>query len=129
MKLIIAGSRTLNDPRLLSLALDLSALLTQSGSDAIEEVVSGAAAGVDKLGEEWAKANNIPLVLFPVSPESWRLFGKIAARSRNQRMADYADVLLAVWDGSSPGTRHMIKCMEERGKPVFKSIVTAAVKQ
>ena len=33
-------------------------------------------------------------------------------------MAQAGDVLIACWDGQSPGTAHMIQCMEQLGKPV-----------
>lgn len=32
-------------------------------------------------------------------------------------MAEYADGLLALWDGESKGTLHMIDCMRRLGKP------------
>lgn len=34
-------------------------------------------------------------------------------------MAQYADALIAVWDGESKGTLHMINSMNNIGKPVF----------
>jgi formate-dependent nitrite reductase cytochrome c552 subunit len=38
---------------------------------------------------------------------------------RNHQMAEAGDVLVACWDGQSPGTAHMIQCMEQLGKPVI----------
>ena len=34
-------------------------------------------------------------------------------------MAHVADALIAVWDGSSPGTRHMIATARQRGLRLF----------
>jgi hypothetical protein len=34
-------------------------------------------------------------------------------------MAEYADCLIAVWDGSSRGTKNMIDEMNKLKKPVF----------
>jgi hypothetical protein len=34
-------------------------------------------------------------------------------------MAYYADALIAVWDGKSPGTKHMIKIATELGLKVY----------
>jgi hypothetical protein len=34
-------------------------------------------------------------------------------------MAQAGDVLVAFWDGQSPGTAHMIQCMHALGKPVI----------
>jgi hypothetical protein len=33
-------------------------------------------------------------------------------------MAQAGDVLLAFWKGRSPGTQHIIGCMQQLGKPV-----------
>jgi hypothetical protein len=68
-------------------------------------VISGRALGVDRLGEEWAKKNNIPIEWYPAN---WDRDGKAAGPLRNVRMAEKADALIAVWDGESRGTAHMI---------------------
>lgn len=34
-------------------------------------------------------------------------------------MAGYADALIAIWDGKSRGTAHMIETMKKLGKPTF----------
>lgn len=100
MKTIIAGSRGLNDMR------PLSKLIKWAKADEwITEVVSGNARGVDALGEQWADANEIPLRTFPAD---WDKFGKAAGHMRNEEMAKYANALLFLWDGESPGTLNMI---------------------
>ena len=71
----------------------------------ITEVVSGGARGVDKLGEIWAVKNDIPIRLFPAN---WKEHGRSAGYIRNKEMANYADALIALWDGKSAGTRHMV---------------------
>jgi YspA, cpYpsA-related SLOG family len=109
MKTIIAGSRSIQNPIVLRRAVK------QSGFS-ITEVVSGGAKGVDQLGEAWAKANFIALQRFPAN---WDAYGKGAGMIRNEQMANYADQLIAIWDGKSPGTGHMIGIMRQRGKPVF----------
>jgi hypothetical protein len=38
-------------------------------------------------------------------------------------MAKYADALIAVWDGKSRGTQHMIKEMRRVNKKVYVHIV------
>lgn len=72
----------------------------------ITEVVSGAARGVDRLGEEWAQKNNVAVKLFPAQ---WELHGRGAGHRRNLQMAYYSEALIAIWDGSSVGTEHMIE--------------------
>jgi len=108
MKVIVAGSREGFVARNVFEAIEES-------NFTITEVVSGTARGVDKDGEYYAKTRNIPVKHFPAD---WDTFGKRAGFIRNEQMADYADALVAVWDGKSRGTAHMIKVMEERGKPI-----------
>jgi len=71
----------------------------------ISVVVSGHARGVDKMGERWAKTNGVELKLFPAQ---WDRYGKSAGFKRNMDMAGSADAILALWDGKSKGTGHMI---------------------
>jgi hypothetical protein len=47
-------------------------------------------------------------------PADWRLYGRSAGMIRNRQMANYADALLAIWDGRSPGTANMISLAKER---------------
>ena len=49
----------------------------------------------------------------------WNKHGRAAGPMRNKQMADYADVLIAVWDGQSKGTKNMIDQMNKLNKPVF----------
>ena len=42
---------------------------------------------------------------------------------RNAQMANYADALIAFWDGSSTGTRDMIRKAEEKGLKVHVQII------
>ena len=109
MKVIIAGSRSITDGKAVRKAVDLSGF-------SITEVVSGNADGVDKLGELWAASENIPVKRF--LPD-WKRLGKKAGIVRNREMGEYADALVAVWDGKSRGTKHMIEYMRGIRKPTF----------
>jgi hypothetical protein len=83
------------------------------------EIVSGKARGVDTMGEQWAKENDVPIKEFPAD---WDNLGRKAGTLRNCQMGDYADALVAVWDGSSRGTAHMIKYAKEKGLKVHVHI-------
>ena len=48
-------------------------------------------------------------------PADWDLEGKSAGFKRNVKMAEYADALVAFWDGESKGTKHMIEIAKEKG--------------
>lgn len=114
MKVIIAGSRKINQIHLLKRAI------ADSGFNDITWVVSGCAKGVDKLGEEWARDNNISIIRFL---PSWHKWGKAAGLYRNVDMAEYADAAIILWDGESKGTLHMIDMMKRLKKPYFVRIV------
>jgi len=109
MKVIIAGSRTILDIR------HVEDAIKESGFE-IDEVVCGMAKGVDLLGLDWAMANDIPVKKYPAE---WSLYGKSAGRERNIQMARYADALIAVWDGKSTGTAHMLRVAKMQGLKVY----------
>ena len=98
-KVIIAGGRDFQNTELLQEEM----FYLQQTLD-VDEIVSGGARGADKLGEIWA-GNDTPVTPFPAD---WDLHGKAAGYIRNKEMAEYADVLVAFWDGKSKGTKHMI---------------------
>lgn len=114
MKLIIAGSRSLDDSRVHSI-IDKCVREAQYASR-ITEVVSGTAVGIDQAGERWAKINHYPIRRFPAD---WKAHGRPAGHIRNHLMAEYADALLAIWDQNSPGTRNMIQEMKRLNKPYY----------
>lgn len=109
MKVIVAGSR-----KGFTLAEVYHAI--DSSKWEITEIVSGTAVGVDQYGEAYARWHSIPVKKFPAD---WDRFGKSAGYRRNQDMANYADALIAVWDGISKGTKNMIDIMNKLGKPVY----------
>lgn len=109
MKVIIAGSRDIVSYPIVTSAVH------QSGFE-ITEVVSGGARGADRLGEAYAKNNDIAL---KVMPADWNKFGKSAGYRRNEEMARYADALIALWDGESRGTMHMIEIAKRLNMPIF----------
>ena len=111
MKVIIAGSRNVNDKKLVA-----DALRTYQRIGKITEIVCGEARGVDAIGRQLAEAQHIPVKSFPAD---WQKYGKPAGYIRNKEMAMYADALVAIWDGESRGTRHMIDIMNELGKPAL----------
>ena len=109
MKVIIAGSRNVHDYKLVVQAME------RCGYE-VTEVVCGMANGIDRLGEQWARANNISVIEMPAD---WNRHGKKAGVLRNIEMAKYADAAVVIWDGVSPGSRHMINEMIRKNKPYF----------
>lgn len=109
-KVIVAGGRDFKDYDLLRGKLDY---YLQNLPDI--EIVSGGARGADSFGERYAEENAYPLKIFPAD---WDNLGKRAGFVRNSEMAEYADYLIAFWDGKSRGTKHMIDIAKRVGLKV-----------
>jgi len=113
-RIIIAGSRDFNNYSLLTSAM--YGLLKMEMISGIEvEIVSGTTKGADQLGEAFAKEHNYPIKQFPAD---WNTHGKKAGYLRNKQMAEYADILVAFWNGESKGTKSMIELAEKNGLTV-----------
>lgn len=102
MKIVIAGGRTFTDWEYFMGYM--SVLPRWIGEDDFE-VVSGGATGVDNMGEEFARLFGLKLKVFPAD---WEAHGRAAGPIRNEQMAQYADGVIAFWDGRSRGTKNMI---------------------
>ncbi len=110
-KVIVAGGRDFDDWDYL--IREMSAFDKWRGGAA--EIVSGCAPGADRLGERFAEAWNWHLTKFPAD---WAKYKRGAGFYRNKQMAEYADVLVAFWDGESNGTKHMIDTALKEGLEV-----------
>ncbi len=109
MKIIVAGSRTFDDYRLLESKLDY---LFQNIHPVI---ICGEAKGADLLGKKYAREKGLECISFPAK---WEEDGKSAGYKRNELMGQIADGLVAFWDRKSKGTKHMIEYMLSLGKEV-----------
>lgn len=111
MKVIIAGGRDFEDYALLKeKCIKLFANKMQD-----LEIVSGLARGADTLGVRLSKDIGCYLKKFPAE---WKLYGRRAGFLRNEQMGEYADALVAFWDGKSSGTKHMIQYARRIGLDV-----------
>lgn len=125
IRVIIAGTRTFSDYNTLCSVVDsiLKMRVYAKGYTSSDvEIVCGMAKGADKLGERYAKANNIKVAYFPAE---WEKYGKAAGYHRNKEMAEYASykngfgALIAFWDGKSKGTKMMIELANQHGLRCF----------
>lgn len=82
----------------------------------VSEIVSGTAKGADQAGEAWAMRHGVRVHKMPAD---WSEHGKRAGPLRNEAMADLAQGIIAVWDGRSAGTRHMIETAKKKGLRTF----------
>jgi hypothetical protein len=125
MRVVISGSRTITDIRLIEMSV------AESGYD-ITEVISGGAKGVDTLAVEWAAKNNIEVNVFEaewgnldhpdalIKTTKWgQKYDARAGLRRNELMAVYADTVICIWDGKSKGTKHMMAMASKRDLLTF----------
>ena len=104
MKVAVVGSRNLR-------VVNLGDYLPES----VTEIVSGGTRGVDACAREYALANGIKLTEF--LPE-YDKYGRGAPLRRNITIIEYADIVLAFWDGTSHGRKFVIDHCRKRGVPV-----------
>lgn len=111
MKLIVAGSRTVTDYELVKSAIDA---LINNGMQ-IFAIIDGTARGVDVLASRYAVEHGIDNIRVAAD---WKQYQRGAGKIRNRKMAEMGDFLLALWDGKSSGTKHMIGVANKKGIPV-----------
>ncbi|MBR2176773.1 MAG: DUF2493 domain-containing protein [Clostridia bacterium] len=104
MKTAVIGSRNLSVD-------DLGRYLPKNTT----EIVSGGAKGIDACAREYARQNNITLTEF--LPE-YNKFGRYAPLKRNLEIIDYADEVIAFWDGKSKGTGFVIDNCKKKNKKI-----------
>jgi hypothetical protein len=104
MKVAVIGSRNL-------VVQDLGKYLPEETM----EIVSGGAKGIDTCAREYALAKGLKLTEF--LPD-YKRYGRGAPLKRNLQIIDYADCVLAFWDGQSRGTKFVIEHCKAQNKPV-----------
>ena len=93
MKVMVAGSRGVSMP------------IDKYMPPETTLIISGGAFGIDRCAEVYAKENNIPIII--VRPD-YKKYGRTAPLVRNKEMVDMADLVIAIWDGRSRGTKDTI---------------------
>ena len=81
----------------------------------VTEIVSGGAKGVDACARAYAKAHGLPLREF--LPD-YQTYGRSAPLRRNLDIIDYADQVIAFWDGESTGTMFVIHTCQKLEKEI-----------
>lgn len=121
MKLLIAGSRTLDHKRLFEL-FEINSLLRWFSLEWPTEFVHGGCpTGADKYAALVADSY-WDTTKCKVFKADWNKWGNMAGPVRNREMAGYADALILIWDGSSKGSANMKMEMLRRKKPVYEIV-------
>lgn len=103
MKVAIIGSRSLT-------VTDFEKYLPADTT----EIVSEGAVGIDTCAREYAKRCGIPLTEFLPDYDK---YGRRAPLLRNDLIVEYADMVIAFWDGKSRGTQYVIRKCRETNTP------------
>lgn len=85
------------------------------------EIVSGGARGIDSCAKAFALRNNLEYTEFLPDYDK---FARSAPIIRNNEIIEYADIVLAFWDGESRGTKYVI----DRCRKIGKSVLVYAFK-
>ena len=109
MKVAVIGSRRLELD-------DIQKYLPQG----ITEIVSGGAVGVDAKAAEYAERNGIKLTVF--KPE-YAKYRKGAPLKRNIQIIEYADEVVALWNGESSGTKSVIDECRRQNKKITVHVI------
>lgn len=118
-RVIVAGSRDITDSTVVHQAIRANHPSDSQPARWDVEIVHGGAEGVDSSAEEFAEMYGLSSRVY--EPD-WDEHGKAAGPIRNSHMADYGDMLIAVWDGVSRGTRDMIEKALEEPMPLHVKI-------
>lgn len=109
MKVAVIGSRNLS-------VENLEVYLPENTA----EIVSGGARGIDTIAKKYAIKNGIAYREF--LPD-YKRFGRGAPLKRNIQIIEYADLVVALWDGSSRGTKFVIDNCHKLNVPVEVYII------
>lgn len=85
------------------------------------KVITGGAKGVDACAEKYAKEHGLELEI--IRPDYKNYYPKVAPLMRNKTIVEKSDVLVAIWDGKSKGTKYTIDYAKKLGKQVFVHII------
>lgn len=108
MKVAVVGSR--------DLALDITKYIPEN----ITELISGGARGIDNIAERWADEHGVPKQIFK---PNYNLYGRAAPIIRNRLIVKASDIVIAIWDGKSKGTKFIVEYAKQIGVPVKIIIV------
>jgi hypothetical protein len=110
---LVTGSRSIKDAAVVARILDALPFR-------VSKLVHGGAPGVDVFAGAWATQQSPPIAVKVVRPDfaayPVRTFKWKAYIERDYAMVREADIVVAIWDGKSGGTRKTFEYAETQGK-------------
>lgn len=76
-------------------------------------VISGGAAIVDNIVEQWAKIRNVECLVYK---PNYEMFGDRALLERNEDMVNAADIAIVFWNGSHDDVLYALQYCERIGR-------------
>jgi len=118
MRICIVGSRSIDKAEVVFPLIDK---FIREHTTAPRTVLSGGAKGVDSLVKEWTKVQGYDFIEFqPIHMLDRNIeFNSKYFFVRNRQLIDNSDIVLAIWDGQSTGTKHSITYAQKKGVPVM----------
>lgn len=116
MRVLVTGSRSIDDKQF------VLSEMTDCPFDP-DVIIHGDGSNVDRIAPLWATKCGAEVETHPVPDWAWEQVGRKAGPLRNQHMVNNAEAVVAIWDGSSPGTKDTIHKAEARGLPLHKTVV------
>ncbi len=107
MRLAVIGSKEFNDYS------RLKAILNKISG--ITVIISGAAAGTDKMAAQYALEHNLKLLEFP---PDFAKYDEEAKHVRDRQIVENCDQLIAFWDGECEGTKYTLDYAEKMNIPI-----------
>jgi hypothetical protein len=114
MKIMIAGSRGIKDVQWIHGELDKIFEKMKPN-----KVIHGGATGVDSIAHDYCVRNRIEVSVFRPNYKKYKNNPSRAPLMRNVEMVKEADIVIAMWDGKSNGTEHVINNADRFGKPLL----------
>lgn len=113
MKIAIIGSRNVN-------LNTIHNFISHETETSITEIITGGAVGIDTLAMQYANENNIKLTVF--KPE-YEKYSRSAPLKRNHLIVEASDIVIAIWDGKSRGTKYTIDYAKKLHKKTIVYII------
>lgn len=101
MRVLVCGGRDYDQRGALNRKLD-----ELHAERPVQLLVSGGAAGADRLGQLWAERHKIPVAVYPAN---WRFVGRAAGPVRNGSMLTFGQPDLVVAFSGGAGTSDMVR--------------------
>jgi hypothetical protein len=116
-KLIISGTRNITDVGIVTAVIERGMKHMGLTKDNLECVLHGDSRGVDRVASAYFAKLGVPVKPYPAD---WNgPLAKKAGLARNDQMAKDGTHLIAIWDGNSHGTRHMVSSGWSHGLKIY----------